>query len=160
MNMKNIKALRLTNITRYEDVEEGQLVLTINDHEKSWKAIWLSVLLHSVNGGLSLPRKTLPLWYRHYHGWVDCPRINLTRQTYMWIEPLNCCSWIDMGVNLYLCSSAGWPEPLPRYDYKNFVQALLSYNISEITIDEPIVTITNSRFHPNNIMGMEDFWDK
>ena len=135
--MKNIKALRLTNITRYEDVEEGQLVLTINDHEKSWKAIWLSVLLHSVNGGLSLPRKT-----------------------YMWIEPLNCCSWIDMGVNLYLCSSAGWPEPLPRYDYKNFVQALLSYNISEITIDEPIVTITNSRFHPNNIMGMEDFWDK
>ena len=105
-------------------------------------------------------KDTLPLKYRHYHGWVDCPRINLNRQSYMWIEPLNCSSWVDMGVNLYLLSSSGWPEPLPRIEYKKLVQALLSYGISEITIDEPMVTITDSRFHPNNIMGLEDFWDK
>lgn len=158
--MKQNNELRLTDITRYEDVEEGRLMLTIDGRKKSWFGIWLSDLRIYNNKERCLPRETLPIKYKHYHGWVDCPRIRLNHRNFMWIEPLNCCSWIDMGVNLYLCSSAGWPEPLPRYDYKNFVQALLSYNISEITVDEPIVTITNSRFHPNNILGLEDFWDQ
>ena len=158
--MKTNRELRLTDITRYEDVEEGRLVLTVDGHEKSWRAIWLTILLYSKKGNSSLPRTTMPLWFRNYHGWVDCPRINLTRQSFMWIEPLKCSSWIDMGVNLYLLSENGWPEPLPRHEYKNLVQALLSYGISEITIDEPMATITDSRFHPDNTIGLEDFWDK
>lgn len=157
--MKMINELRLKNITRYEDVEEGQLELTINGRMKHWYAIWLTSLFYNGGGDRSLPRKTLPLGFKHYHGWIDCPRIILNRQNFMWIEPLNCCSWVDMGVNLYLCSSSGWPEPLPRIEYVNMVRALLGYGISEITVDEPFIISKDSRFHSNNIMGLDDFWD-
>lgn len=78
----------------------------------------------------------------------------------MWIEPLRCNNWIDMGVNLYLSSEKGFPEPLSQRDYNNMVNALLSYHISEITVEPPVVIIENSRFHPDNVMGLEDFWDK
>lgn len=157
--MNNEKELRLTDITRYEDVEEGRLQLIVGDHKKSWQAIWLTALFYSDKSDRCLPPTTLPLWYRNYHGWVDCPRINLTRQTFMWIEPLNCCSWVDMGVNLYLCSSNGWPEPLPRQEYVNLVNAFLGYGISEITVDEPTTIVKDSRFHPDNVMGLDRFWD-
>lgn len=158
--MKKKRELRLTDITRYLDVEEGRLLLTVGEYSKSWQAIWLTDLRINVDGGHGLPRKTLPVRYKGYHGWVDCPRICLNRQNSMWIEPLHCSSWINMGVNLYLCGSNGWPEPLSRREYENLVQALLSYGIGEIVVERPKATIEDSRFHPNNIMGLEDFWDK
>jgi len=158
--MKKEKELRLEQITRYEDVEEGQLTLTVGGRNKSWNAIWLSDLRIYNNEERSIPRGTMPIRYRHYKNWIDCPRIKLNHRNFMWIEPASCRSWVDMGVNLYLCSSNGWPEPLPRVEYEKLVQALLSYGISEIVVDAPVVTITNSRFHPDNTMGLDDFWDK
>ena len=37
-----LKKLRLTNITRYNDVEEGWLVLNVGMHVKSWRVVWLT----------------------------------------------------------------------------------------------------------------------
>ncbi|MBQ6768135.1 MAG: hypothetical protein IJP46_05615 [Prevotella sp.] len=157
--MNNEKELRLTDIVRYIDVEEGRLVFCYGEHKKSCKAIWLSDLRIHNNKEGSLPRETLPVRYRNYGQWIDCPRIKLNTRNFMWIEPLNCCSWVDMGVNLYLCSSNGWPEPLPRHEYVNLVNAFLGYGISEITVDEPTTIVKDSRFHPDNVMGLDRFWD-
>ena len=41
MNIIN-KVFKLFQITRYEDVEEGTLMLMVDDRVKTWKAIWLS----------------------------------------------------------------------------------------------------------------------
>ena len=156
----NKNELRLTDITQYEDVEEGQLMLMAAGHTKSWKAIWLTNLHVNINGKHGLPRGVIKIKYSHYHGLVDCPRLCLNQRNFMWIEPLRCNNWIDMGVNLYLSSEKGFPEPLSQRDYNNMVNALLSYHISEITVEPPVVIIENSRFHPDNVMGLEDFWDK
>lgn len=149
--------LRLTDITRYRDVEEGRLVLSAEGHRKSWKAIWLAKL--NVINVSCLPRGEIPIRYKHYHEWVDCPRLRLNHQNFMWIVPLDSDNYIDMGVNLYLCEDKGFPNPLKRRDYENMVNALYSYRIDKLTVEMPAVTIEDSRFHPDNIMGLVDFWD-
>ncbi len=149
--------LRLTDITRYRDVEEGRLVLGAEGHRKSWKAIWLTDL--RVNDISFLPQGEIPISYKHYHEWVDCPRLRLNHQNFMWIVPLDSDNYIDMGVNLYLCDNNGFPNPLKRRDYENMVNALYSYRIDKLTVEMPAVTIEDSRFHPDNIMGLVDFWD-
>lgn len=149
--------LRLTDITRYRDVEEGRLVLSAEGHRKSWKAIWLTDL--RVNDISFLPQGEIPISYKHYHEWVDCPRLRLNHQNFMWIVPLDSDNYIDMGVNLYLCDDKGFPNPLKRRDYENMVNALYSYRIDKLTVEMPAVTIEDSRFHPDNIMGLVDFWD-
>ena len=149
--------LRLTDITRYRDVEEGRLVLSAEGHRKSWKAIWLAKL--NVINVSCLPRGEIPIRYKHYHEWVDCPRLRLNHQNFMWIVPLDSDNYIDMGVNLYLCDDKGFPNPLKRRDYENMVNALYSYRIDKLTVEMPAVTIEDSRFHPDNIMGLVDFWD-
>ena len=149
--------LRLTDITRYRDVEEGRLVLSAEGHRKSWKAIWLTDL--RVNDISFLPQGEIPISYKHYHEWVDCPRLRLNHQNFMWIVPLDSDNYIDMGVNLYLCDNNGFPNPLKRRDYENMVNALYSYRIDKLTVEMPAVTIEDSRFHPDNIMGLVDFWD-
>ena len=151
------KELRLTDITRYRDVEEGRLVLSAEGHRKSWKAIWLTDL--RVNDISFLPQGEIPISYKHYHEWVDCPRLRLNHQNFMWIVPLDSDNYIDMGVNLYLCDNNGFPNPLKRRDYENMVNALYSYRIDKLTVEMPAVTIEDSRFHPDNIMGLVDFWD-
>lgn len=149
--------LRLTDITRYRDVEEGRLVLSAEGHRKSWKAIWLTDL--RVNNISFLPQGEIPISYKHYHEWVDCPRLRLNHQNFMWIVPLDSDNYIDMGVNLYLCDGKGFPNPLKRRDYENMVNALYSYRIDKLTVEMPAVTIEDSRFHSDNIMGLVDFWD-
>ncbi|MBP3766829.1 MAG: hypothetical protein J6I31_00920 [Prevotella sp.] len=149
--------LRLTDITRYRDVEEGRLVLSAEGHRKSWKAIWLAKL--NVINVSCLPRGEIPIRYKHYHEWVDCPRLRLNHQNFMWIVPLDSDNYIDMGVNLYLCDNKGFPNPLKRRDYENMVNALYSYRIDRLIVEMPVVTIEDSRFHPDNIMGLVDFWD-
>lgn len=149
--------LRLTDITRYRDVEEGRLVLSAEGHSKSWKAIWLAKL--NVINVSCLPRGEIPIRYKHYHEWVDCPRLRLNHQNFMWIVPLDSDNYIDMGVNLYLCDDKGFPNPLKRRDYENMVNALYSYRIDRLIVEMPVVTIEDSRFHPDNIMGLVDFWD-
>jgi len=149
--------LRLTGITRYRDVEEGRLLLSAEGHSKSWKAIWLTDL--RVNNISFLPQGEIPIRYKHYHEWVDCPRLRLNHQNFMWIVPLDSDNYIDMGVNLYLCDDKGFPNPLKRRDYENMVNALYSYRIDKLTVEMPAVTIEDSRFHPDNIMGLVDFWD-
>lgn len=149
--------LRLTGITRYRDVEEGRLLLSAEGHSKSWKAIWLTDL--RVNDISCLPPGEIPIRYKHYHEWVDCPRLRLNHQNFMWIVPLDSDNYIDMGVNLYLCDNKGFPNPLKRRDYENMVNALYSYRIDRLIVEMPVVTIEDSRFHPDNIMGLVDFWD-
>lgn len=149
--------LRLTDITRYRDVEEGRLVLSAEGHRKSWKAIWLAKL--NVINVSCLPQGEIAISYKHYHEWVDCPRLRLNHQNFMWIVPLDSDNYIDMGVNLYLCDNNGFPNPLKRRDYENMVNALYSYRIDKLTVEMPAVTIEDSRFHPDNIMGLVDFWD-
>ena len=151
--------LRLTDITRYEEVEEGLLLLTANGKSKSWNAIWQTNLRVGTSGYFSLPRGVVPMKFTHYHKWVDCPRLKLNHQNFMWIVPLDSSCWIDMGVNLYLCSRKGWPEPLPRNEFLNLISALLVYGITELLVEESVTIIKDSRFHPDNPLGLEDFWD-
>ncbi len=151
--------LRLTEITRYEDVEVGRLLLIAGKKNKRWEAIWQTDLRINLKDGHSLPRGIMPLAFRHYNGWVDCPRLKLNHQSFMWMEPLKSSNWIDMGVNLYLCSSRGWPDPLPRIEFVKLINALLDYDIKELTVEPPMAIINDSRFHPDNPMGLVDFWD-
>lgn len=151
--------LRLTEITRYEDVEEGQLLLTAGKKRKRWGAVWQTDLRINLKDGRCLPRGVIPLGFRHYNSWVDCPRLKLNHQNFMWIVPLDCSNWIEMGTNLYLYSSKGWPDPLPRIEFVKLINALLDYDIKELTVEPPMAIINDSRFHPDNPMGLDNFWD-
>ena len=64
-----------------------------------------------------------------------------------------------MGVNLYLCGSKGWPDPLPRIEFVQMINAFLCYGIRGLTVEPPVTIVKDTRFHPDNPMGLEDFWD-
>ena len=132
--------LRLTHITRYEDVERGQLILTVGDKQKCWKATWQTDLHLEVNGSRHLPRGTLPLYLNRARApWGTCPRLKLNHRSSMWLEPLDAANWSDFGVDLYLCEADDYLKPLNKADYVLMVLALEHYNIREIIIDEPKV---------------------
>ena len=148
--------LRLTHITRYEDVERGQLVLTVGDKKKSWKATWQTDLRTNFNGSRHLPRGTLPLYLNKARApWGTCPRLKPSLRTTMWMEPLNTVNWSDFGVNLYLCDPDDYFQPLCRAEFMLMVLALEHYNIRELIVDEPqVVKPTNQYKH-----GFEfEFW--
>lgn len=131
--------LRLTHITRYEDVERGQLVLTVGDKQKSWKATWQTDLRIEINGSRNLPRGTLPLYLNRARApWGTCPRLKVNHRSSMWLEPLDASRWSDFGVNLYLCDENDYFLPLNRAEYILMVLALEHYNVREIIIDEPV----------------------
>lgn len=151
--------LRLTDITRYNDVETGRLVLTVGEHTKGWKAIWLNHLRLSSRGSEYLPRGDFTLRYEHHNEWIDCPKIRLLRKVSIWIEPLNSHTWAGMGANVYLCSSEGWPDPISVKDYNQMVTALLNYNIRQLTIDKAQWVVNENLCKNQSIMGMENFWN-
>ena len=148
--------LRLTHITRYEDVERGQLILTVGDKQKCWKATWQTDLHLEVNGSRHLPRGTLPLYLNRARApWGTCPRLKLNHRSSMWLEPLDAANWSDFGVDLYLCEADDYLKPLNKADYVLMVLALEHYNIREIIIDEPkVIKPVNKYQH-----GFEaEFW--
>jgi len=153
--MKKKRAtLKITGITHYEDVETGTLVLERDGRTKSWKAVWVSRL----RDGVGLRSGTLPLRFRNYGPWIDCPRVALNHQTFMWMEPLNAASWIDLGVNLYLCSDEGWPEPLPRRDFEQLTMILLECGIDCLTVEEPQRVEHGNRLNHDVLSSF--CWDK
>jgi hypothetical protein len=150
--------LRLTDITRYHDVEEGKLVLTVGHRVKTWKAIWLNTLLFNVRGNRNLPRGDFIIRYRHYEHWIDCPTIRLSRRVSMRIVPLNSSRWVDMGVDLYLCDNEGWPNPLNSEEYLQLTDALKIYGINQLTVEEATHTISQYRCGSHELLGLEGFW--
>ena len=155
----NPKELRLTNITRYNDVDLGSLVLTADGHMKSWKAIWQTNLHVNVNGASCVPCGNIPIKYKCYHQWIDCPRLRLNHRHFMWIIPLDCYNWVDMGVNLYLCADEGWPQPLPRRDYEQMCRVICELKVGFLTVEQPRKTFASSWFRHDVRMGQENFWD-
>lgn len=153
----NKQELRLTDITRYDDVEDGTLVLTVGERTKRWKAIWLTDL--RLGSSRNLPRGDLALRYRNYREWIDCPRIRLNHQNFMWIEPLRAANWYDMGVNLYLCTDEGWPHPLPRQDYELMIRVLTECHIKMLTVEPPRHIVDGCRFGQDEQTGMAGFWE-
>lgn len=151
--------LQLTDITSYDDVEEGTLRLTLGDRQKSWKAIWLRNLRYYSNGNNSLPREALPLRFRNHRQWIDCPRLTLRRQKFMWIEPLQVSSWYDMGTNLYLCADAGWPHPLDLDDYERMVSVLVECGIDRLEVDQSLLECSHNRIQREGLAGLDDFFD-
>ena len=105
-----------------------------------------------------MPRGTLPLRFRNYGPWIDCPRVALNHQTFMWMEPLNAASWIDLGVNLYLCSDEGWPEPLPRRDFEQLTMILMECGIDCLTVEEPQRVEHGNRLNHDVLSSF--CWDK
>lgn len=154
----NNKVFKLFEITRYEDVEEGTLMLMVGNRVKTWKAIWLNNLRFNRQGTCHLPSGELPVKYQNYQQWVDCPRISLTLRMYMWIEPLKSTCWDDMGVNLYLCSDDGWPMPLPKKDFMQMTSVLHDLRINTLTVEEPKVINGYSRFNVEEKSGINTFW--
>ncbi len=154
----NNKVFKLFEITRYEDVEEGTLMLMVGNRVKTWKAIWLSNLRFNRQGACHLPSGELPIRYQNYLQWVDCPRISLTLRIYMWIEPLKSACWDDMGVNLYLCSDEGWPMPLSKKEFMQMTSVLCELRINSLTVEEPKVINDCSRFNEEEKSGMNTFW--
>lgn len=154
-----LKKLRLTNITRYNDVEEGWLVLNVGTHVKSWRVVWLTQLRLNSRGPCNLPRGDFTLRYAHHGEWIDCPKIRLTLKTSMWIEPLHSRTWEEMGASVYLCSGEGWPDSMSTSEYKKLTSALQSIGIAQLTIDEPQKVVNEYRCGNQALMGMEDFWE-
>lgn len=140
--------LKISGITHYEDVETGTLVLEKDGRTKSWNVIWLC----NLNDGKCLPYSTLPLRFKSHGPWIDCPRVKLNHQTFMWMEPLNADSWIDLGVNLYLCSDAGWPEPLPRRDFEQLTMMLMECGIDCLTVEQPRTVCHTNRLN-HDVLG-------
>jgi len=160
MEQKNIKQLRLTDITRYNDVETGRLTLKVGNKQKSWKAVWLTNLRFNVRGKNLLPRTTLPLSIRANERYLDCLRLKLNRRMEMWIVPLETDQWIDFGVDLYLCSEDEEFIPLPMTAYQQLIDAINRYGIRELTVDEPRCTVDGNRLCQDNGQGFDaDFWD-
>lgn len=154
-----LKQLRLTGITRYNDVEEGRLVLTVGQHTKSWRAVWLSQLRLNSRGPRNLPRGDFTLRYGHRGLWIDCPKIRLSLKSSAWIEPLGSLTWEGMGTNVYLLSDKGWPDSISIADYKQLVSALTYYGINAISIDKPERAVDGFLCRTGEIMGMEAFWE-
>lgn len=157
--MKGLCMLLLKDITRYDDVEEGHLELTVDNHQKSYKAVWLTNLRLQINGNNHLPRGNIPIKYKTRQLWIDCPRLRLNSRKFMWIEPLNASTWENMGVNIYLCSDEGWPHPLPRRDFEQLVNVLMEYGIDTLRIEEPQQIIVNNKYRSNDQLSLDDFWD-
>lgn len=153
-----LKQLRLTHITRYNDVEEGRLVLTVGQHTRSWRAVWLSQLRLNACGPRNLPRGDFTLRYSHHGTWIDCPKIRLTQKSSAWIVPLGPLTWEEMTTNVYLCSDEGWPSSISNAEYKQFASALNYYGIDTITIDEPTAVVNGFLCRAGEIMGLEAFW--
>ena len=155
----NNKVFKLFEITRYEDVEEGTLMLMVGNRVKTWKTIWLSNLRLNGQGARHLPSGELPIRFQNYQQWVDCPRISLNCRTFMWIEPLKAMCWNDMGVNLYLCSDEGWPMPLSKKEFMLMTSVLCDLRINTLMVEEPVVINAYSRFNKEEKSGMNTFWD-
>ena len=156
MNTAN-RELRLTGITRYKDVETGTLQLTIGTHVKRMEAIWLANLRFGSDG--RLPLGELPLYYRNYRQWLNCPRVSLNHQTFMWIVPLDCDNWVDMGCNLYLCSPDGWPAPLPTREFRLLADMLQQSMLTTIVIEGPQKVMRRYRLNKEEQAGNNNFWD-
>lgn len=148
--------LRLTHITRYEDVERGLMILTVGDKQKCWKATWQTDLRLVVNGSRHLPRGPLPLYLNRARApWGTCPRLKLNHRSSMWLLPLDAANWSDFGVNLYLCEADDYLKPLNRADYVLMVLALEHYNVREIIVDEPTEVMPMNQYRH----GFEaEFW--
>lgn len=155
------KDLRLTDITRYDDVETGQLVLTVGSRHKSWKAIWLSNLRYRINDGRCLPRTALPLSIRAGQHYIECPCLKLNRLTAMWMVPLETSEWTNIGVDLYLCDKQELITPLPNQDYRQLVEAIKRFGISELSVEEPRQVVSlNLLNHHEEADFDADFWNE
>jgi len=151
------KELKLTDITRYIDVETGQLQLTIGCHTKRIEAIWLSNI--RFGDDRQLPRGIVPVSYKNHRQWLDCPRISLNRKTHVWIVPLDCDRWVDMGTNLYLCEQGGWSRGLPVRIFLRLAEVLQSNEVRQLTIEAPRQTLPYPLFSEEGKTGNNIFWD-
>lgn len=152
--------LRLTDITRYNDVEMGRLTLSDGKRQKSWKAIWLANLRYRTHGSNEMPRGRLPLSIKPNEKYLDCLRLKLTQRTIMWMLPLESKEWYDIGVDLYLCDEAEALTPLSRAGYQQVVGAVKRYNISELSVEEPKWIVDKDRLcHDEGASFDADFWD-
>ncbi len=148
--------LILTDITRYDDVETGSLVLTVGEKSKRWPAIWLTNLHIQWQSINHLPAGRYPLSISSNNRWLQCPRMKVTRLVSMWIEPLDAECWQDMGVNLYLTDKPESLQPLQRNDFLLFVDALGRFEIKELTITPVVTTIHQNLFYQDSY---QNFWD-
>jgi len=157
--INKVNELRLTDITRYDDVEMGRLVLRVDGHEKSWKAVWLTNLRCHVKGSDELPRTELPLSIRPTNRYLECLRLKLSQRIVMWIVPLESSEWTEFGVDLYLCDEDDEFTPLPDKAYRQLVAAIKRYGISGLTVEAPSWTVAHDRFcHDEGVDFDEDFW--
>ena len=148
--------LILTDITRYDDVETGHLVLTVGEKSKTWYAVWLTNLHIQWQTVNHLPAGCYPLAIRSNRRWLQCPRFKVTRLISMWIEPFDAECWHDMGVNLYLLAQSEHFQPLGRNDYLQFVEALGKYDIHELTIASQVKEVRVNKFR---LDSDNSFWD-
>ncbi|MCH5309195.1 MAG: hypothetical protein J1E58_04970 [Prevotella sp.] len=154
------KELRLTDITRYDDVEMGRLELTVGEQRRSWKAIWLADLRCNVRGSRRLPAGVLQLTILPGTRWVDCPRLSLNQRIKMWIVPLESSEWADFGVDLYLCDDGGKIGPLPKDSYRQLVGAIRKYDISGLSVEPPRWRVRANRLNHDEGVGFDaDFWN-
>jgi len=155
------KDLRLTDITHYDDVETGQLVLTVGSRQKNWKAIWLSNLRYGSSGNRSLPRTVLPLYLRVNQHYIECPYLKLNHRTAMWMVPLETSEWTNIGVDLYLCDKQELITPLPDQDYRQLVEAIKRFGISELSVEEPQQVISQNLLNHHEEADFDaDFWNE
>lgn len=154
----NNNVLRLTGITRYEDVETGVLELRVRNRVKRWQAVWLTLI--RFGDSRCLPRGDLTIRYRCHGPWIDIPRVSLNFQTHAWILPLDCDNWNNMGANIYLCSAEGWPHPLSVKDYELMTTVLNELQQRTLQVDEPETIKETSLFTNEEKAGMSQFWDE
>lgn len=154
------KELRLTDITRYDDVEMGRLELTVGEQRRSWKAIWLADLRCTVRGSHRLPVGVLPLSVIPSIRWVDCPRLTLNQRTRMWLVPLESSEWVNFGVDLYLCDEGEKIAPLSKAGYRQLVGAIMRYDISGLSVEPPRWRVRANRLNHDEGVGFDaDFWN-
>jgi hypothetical protein len=148
--------LTLIDVTRYDDVETGRLVLTVGERQKSWQAVWLTNLHIQWRNMNHLLAGDYKLTMGMNRRWYQCPRVLVTRQVGMWIEPFAAESWQDMGVDLYLCDDLDNFGPLERNRYLQFIDMLRRYKVDMLTV-MPISVIQ----HGNKYQKIyeDSFWD-
>lgn len=86
--------------------------------------------------------------------------LRLNPRTKMWLVPLKAASWVDFGVDLYLCAESEELKPLPRKDYLQFVEAVTYFNVTHLTVEQPRQTLQRCFLQQEIIFAQNaKFWD-
>lgn len=147
---------KITDITHYEDVCEGRLVMCVGEKEKSWRVVWMAYLRLNSLGEKGIPAGAYSLGVKANQRWVCGLQVKIHNRKRLWIEPLISDRWEDFGTDIYLCEDNDSLTPVGRMEYGQLVRALEHFGITELLMEKPQRYLDGNRLRHEDLSV--DFW--